>query len=41
VREVRWIGHFKLTNKYAAARENMKERIEIVRVCPLEPVEEE
>jgi hypothetical protein len=41
VREIKEIGgRFKLTDKYAAARENMKEWIEIVRVCPLKPVHE-
>jgi hypothetical protein len=41
VKKVREIGRFKLTNKYTTARENMKERIEIVRVRPFEPVKEE
>jgi hypothetical protein len=30
---------FQLTNEYVLARENMKEGIEVVWVCPLEPVE--
>jgi len=34
-------GRLKLTNEYATAREDMKEGIEIVWVCPLKPVEEE
>ena len=34
-------GRLKLTNEYATAREDMKEGIEIVWVCPLEPVEED
>ena len=33
------ICRLKLTNEYASTRENMQERIEIVWVCPLEPVE--
>jgi hypothetical protein len=36
--EVREIGSFKLTNKYATARENINEWIEIVRARPLEKV---
>jgi hypothetical protein len=36
--EVREIGYFDLTNKYATTRENMKEWIEIIRGRPREKV---
>lgn len=38
MREVREIGYFELTNKYATARKNMKEWIEIIRGRHLEKV---
>ena len=42
MREVsREIGRFELTNKYATAGKNMKEWIEVVRVRPLEKIEED
>ncbi len=38
-KRIQKIGLFTLTNKYVTTRENMEERIEIVWICPLEPVE--
>ena len=35
---IRKIGHFRLTNEYATTGEDMEEGIEIVWICPLEPV---
>jgi hypothetical protein len=32
------IGHFRLTNEYATTGEDMEEGIEVVWICPLEPV---
>jgi hypothetical protein len=39
--KTREVNRFELTNKYATARENIKERIEIIWAGPLEPVEED